>query len=121
MSEDRYCCPCGIPTRGPGEYCPNCEPPEKHVVCLACDAETHDTCICDRDYERTRIAEIRSRLNMAHAGPWRTDTKIGPWTFVRNVDNVEVAHAAKWGGSDSGPLVANARDDIEWLLARVGA
>lgn len=47
VSDDRYCCPCGIPTLGPGDYCPTCEPPEKKVACLVCDAETWDTCICE--------------------------------------------------------------------------
>jgi hypothetical protein len=27
MSEDRVCCPCGIPTHNGEGYCPNCEPP----------------------------------------------------------------------------------------------
>ena len=47
MPDDRYCCPCGIPTHAPWEFCPACQPREKDVACLVCDAETWDTCICE--------------------------------------------------------------------------
>jgi hypothetical protein len=45
--DDRCYCICGVPTSTSGEYCPRCEPRDKSVACLVCEAETHDTCICE--------------------------------------------------------------------------